>query len=281
MNLGRTLLFSPGDHSRRVERVLASSAATVVLDLEDGVADGEAKARGRATIAHALSTTDRAKVFVRVNATGTADHAADLDALGPVLGRTTGIILPKVESREEITVLAARLGEFERVAGSAPGSLKVVPVIETCAGLLVAPEIAASVRVAGLIFGALDLAAELAVSPISGLDHTRAQVAVAARAAGLRGPIDGPHPDLDDDDGLAETSLASRALGFSGRVVLHPRQIDIVERAYTPTTDEILRARQIVQASESNAGSLRLPDGTFVDRPVVARAQALLAEVGE
>jgi citrate lyase beta subunit len=281
MNLGRTLLFSPGDHARRVARALVSPAGSVVLDLEDGVADGEPKARGRATIARALATAGRAGLFVRVNATDSAEQAADLDELAPVLARATGVVVPKVEFAGEVSAVAGRLAQIERDAGAAPGSLRIVPVIETCAGLLAAPAIAASERVAGLILGVLDLAAELGVSPTGGLDHARAHLAVAARAAGLRGPIDGPHPDLDDDDGLGDTSRASRALGFSGRVVLHPRQIDIVERAYAPTAEEIRHARRVLEASGVGEGSLRLPDGTFVDKPVVVRAQALLAEAGE
>ncbi|MEU8874034.1 CoA ester lyase [Streptomyces javensis] len=267
MNLGRTLLFSPGDHERRVERALTSPAATVVLDLEDGAADGAAKEAGRATIARALPAARRRGVFVRINATGTADQAADLTALAPVLDRVDGIVLPKAETRGEVDDL--------------PGDLPVLPVVETPAGLLAAAEIATSPRAVGLILGVLDLAAELGVDPVTGLDHARAHLTVAARAAGLPGPVDGPYPDLDDEDGLARSSRRSRAAGYSGRVVLHPRQIPVVERAYAPTQVEIAHARQIVAAAGKGSGSLRLPNGTFVDKPVITRAQALLAEAGE
>ncbi|WP_281427981.1 HpcH/HpaI aldolase/citrate lyase family protein [Streptomyces yatensis] len=284
MNLGRTLLFSPGDHARRVERALASPAATVVLDLEDGVAEGAAKEAARATIARALSSTRRTGLFVRVNGTGSPEQAADLAVLAPVLGHVTGIVVPKVESGKEVAQLGERLHEIERDLGIEPGSLLVVPVVETCAGLLAAPGIAAAPRVAALILGVLDLAAELGVSPVAGsggLDHVRVHLAVAARAARLPAPADGPHPDLEDDEGLRRSSLASRALGFGGRVVLHPRQLEAVERAYAPTADEVLRARRVVEAAAAGAGSLRLPDGTFVDEPVIAWARAVLAETGE
>jgi len=263
-----------------VERALATPAGSVVLDLEDGVAGGAPKARARAAVADVLARTSR-RVFVRVNATGTADHAVDLDELAPVLARAAGVVLPKAESSGEVAALGERLAAVERAAGAEPGVVRIVPVIETCQGLLDAAAIAAAPRVAGLVLGVLDLAAELDVSPGSGLAHARAHLAVAARAAGLGGPIDGPHPDLDDDRGLADTSRTSRDLGFSGRVVLHPRQIGIVERAYRPTDDELRHARRIVEAAGSGAGSLRLPDGTFVDKPVVARALALLADAGE
>ncbi|GAA3525203.1 CoA ester lyase [Amycolatopsis ultiminotia] len=274
MDLGRTVLFCPGDHPRRVERALAAPAATVVLDLEDGVAP-EARVQARATVVRALAAAHRPRLFVRVNASGTAEQSADFAALAPVLGHGAGVVLPKAGSGAEITAVAERLAGIEHTAGA----LRIVPVVETCAGLLAAAEIAAADRVAALILGVLDLAAELRVSPAAGLDHARAHLAIAARAAGLPGPIDGPHPALDDDEGLTRTSLASRALGFRGRVVLHPRQLDPVDRAYAPAPEEIRHARKVVEAT--GAGSLRLPDGTFVDRPVVARAHAVLAEAGE
>jgi citrate lyase beta subunit len=108
--------------------------------------------------------------------------------------------------------------------------------------------------------------------------YARSQVVLAAAASGRTGPIDGPYPALDDVDGLVGSSTAARALGFTGKVVLHPRQIEPVRAAFAPTEAELDRAREILAAHEAagDAGAFRLGDGTFVDRPVLLRAAALL-----
>ncbi|MCE0763222.1 CoA ester lyase [Pseudonocardia kujensis] len=270
MRVDRTLLFTPGDAPRRIGRALSLRFSTVVLDLEDGVGAGPAKWQARTAVVRALTVSRRPGLMVRINGLDDPEHLADLEALRPVLGHAAAVVVPKVES-------AARLAELADTV-----RVPVVPVIESCTGLLAAAEIATAPQVARVILGVLDLAAELGVSPVpgeAGLDHARTHLAVASRAAGLRAPIDGPHPDLDDEEGLIRSSRASRALGFGGRVVLHPRHLDAVARAYAPTAAEIERARRVVDAAGSRPGSLRLSDGTFVDAPVVARAQALLEEV--
>ncbi|MGW6796603.1 HpcH/HpaI aldolase/citrate lyase family protein [Streptomyces chartreusis] len=270
MRVDRTLLFTPGDAPRRISRALSLRSSTVVLDLEDGVAAGPAKWQARTAVVRALTDSRRPGLMVRINGLDDPEHLADLEALRPVLGHAAAVVVPKVES-------AGRLAAF-----AATVRVPVVPVIESCTGLLAAAEIATAPQVARMILGVLDLAAELCVSPVpgdAGLDHARTHLAVASRAARLPAPIDGPHPDLDDEEGLIRSSRASRALGFGGRVVLHPRHLDAVARAYAPTAAEIERARLIVEAAASKPGSLRLSDGTFVDAPVVARAQALLEEV--
>jgi citrate lyase subunit beta/citryl-CoA lyase len=107
-------------------------------------------------------------------------------------------------------------------------------------------------------------------------------VVLATAAAGLAGPIDGPHADLDDADGLTRSSIAARELGFTGRVVLHPRQLAAVRAAFSPSEAELDRAREVMaayrRAQAAGVGAVRLPDGTFIDRPVVLRAAALLGE---
>ncbi|MTD16175.1 CoA ester lyase [Nakamurella sp. YIM 132087] len=285
MSIGRTVLFTPGDHPRRIASAFGSRADAVVLDLEDGVGPG-ARGAARSTVVEALRGTSRAGLFVRINGVGTADHASDLAAIGAVLGRLDGVVLPKVESLDQLVRLDEHLRGLERSAGVPVGSVRVVPVVESAAGALAASEIATGPRVVALMLGVLDLAAELGMSPVAGaggIDHLRVQIAVASRAAGLGAPIDGPHPDLDDAAGISASSAASRALGYGGRVVLHPSAIDTVDRAYRPTDAEINRATAVLAAVDAvpGVGSLRLPDGTFVDAPVVAQARSLLADVGE
>lgn len=273
MTMGRAVLFTPGDRSHRVERAVSGRAPAVVLDLEDGVAAGD-RDGARAVVAGALPASRRPGLFVRVNPTGDPEQERDLAALAPVLAHLRGIVVPKVESADDVAGLADRLAALGHTAGP-----EIVPVVETCAGVLAVRSIAGAPRVATLMLGVLDLAGELGVDPVpgvGGLDQVRSWVVVAARAAGLPAPVDGPHPDLDDDEGLARSSRASRALGFGGRVVLHPRHLDLVDEGYAPTAAEVERARRILGAAESGAGSTRLPDGTFVDAPVIARARRVI-----
>jgi citrate lyase subunit beta/citryl-CoA lyase len=114
--------------------------------------------------------------------------------------------------------------------------------------------------------------------------HARSLLVLACQAAGLPAPVDGPHANLGDERGLAESCRSARALGFGGKVVIHPAQIEPVQEAYTPSADEIARARAVVEAFErarqQGQGVARLADGSLVEKPVVARAVRLLASGG-
>lgn len=292
MDVGRAVLFVPGDRPDRIVKALATPADAVAVDLEDAVAAPE-KAAARTRTAETLSgITDGSGpgLFVRINPLETAEAEEDLSALPPVLATRclTGLIVPKAGSAPALARLGARLTALERAAGATPGALCVVPVVETARAVLESFALAtACPRVRTLLFGTLDLAAELGVRPSAGgaeLAHARSQVVLAARAAGLTGPLDGPWASLDDEEGLLRSSRAARELGFTGRVVLHPRQVGPVRRAFAPTDEELVRAREILAADraarERGVGAMRLPDGTFVDRPVVTRAAALLHAAG-
>ena len=267
---GRTLLFVPGDRPDRIGRAIASDADAVAVDLEDAVAPA-AKATAREyTVAAVRAAAPRPNLFLRVNALDGPEFAADFDTLTALLPHLAGVLLPKAESAEEI----------RRLDGLLAGRVAVLPIVETARGVLAAPAIAAaSPGVATLVFGTLDLAADLGVTPtVEGREllHARSHVVLATAAAGLPGPLDGPHAALDDTDGLVRASRLARELGFTGKVVLHPRQLAPVREAFAPTEAELARAREIVDASHEAGGAFRLADGTFVDAPVVRRAAALL-----
>jgi citrate lyase subunit beta/citryl-CoA lyase len=276
MSLGRTLLFVPGDRPDRIAKALATDADAVAVDLEDAVADAvKEQARSLATDALAGLTGTGPAVFVRINGLETPWAEADLAAVIDIGDRLAGVIVPKVESAAQV----------HRLDETLPAGLVVVPIVETARGVLEAPAIAAAPRVPTLVFGSLDLSADLGVSPsVEGREllHARSHVVLATAAAGLVGPIDGPHADLDDEEGLTRSSIAARELGFTGRVVLHPRQLAAVRAAFSPSEAELDRAREVMaayrRAQAAGVGAVRLPDGTFIDRPVVVRAAALLGE---
>ena len=271
MLVGRTLLFVPGDRPDRIGKAIASDADAVAVDLEDAVAP-QAKAAARdAALTAVRAAPPRKGLFLRVNPIDGPEFDDDLATLTALLPHLAGVLLPKAESADQVR----RLDEL------AGGAVAVVPIVESARGVLDAPAIAAaSPRVATVVFGTLDLAADLGVTPtVEGaeLRNARAHVVLATAAAGLPGPLDGPHAALDDTDGLVRASVLARELGFTGKVVLHPRQLAPVQEAFAPTEEELARAREVVAASrESGGGAVRLADGTFVDVPVVRRAAALL-----
>lgn len=294
MDVGRTLLFVPGDRPDRIGKALASGADSVAVDFEDAVGEG-AKDAARSLTAEALSGAAthapggerRPGLCIRVNALESAEFEADLAAVSSLIGEAPldGVVVPKARSAAELTALDEMLGSAEESAGVPRRTLSVLPVVESAAGVLEAAAVASAPRVCALVFGTLDLAAELGVRPtVEGREllHARSQAVLAARAAGLPGPLDGPHAALDDEDGLLRSSRAARELGFTGRVVLHPRQLAPVRRAFAPDEDELRRAREVLaacrEAGEGGPGAVRLDDGTFVDRPVVLRAEAILRQ---
>ncbi|MGH3314166.1 MAG: HpcH/HpaI aldolase/citrate lyase family protein [Streptomyces sp.] len=293
MDVGRALLFVPGDRPDRIAKALATDADSVAVDFEDAVA-GTEKDAARTRTADVLTALpdqpDSPAVYVRINAPSTAEIEADLAAVSSMLAgtRLAGLIVPKTESVAQLGRLDETLTDAERTAGVEPGRLSLVPIVETARAVLESGAIAtAGPRVRTLLFGTLDLAAELGVQPtVEGREllHARSQVVLAARAAGLTGPLDGPYPALEDEDGLIRSSRAARELGFTGRVVVHPRQVGPVRRAFAPTAGELERAREVLAAhhaaQDRGVGALQLPDGTFVDRPVVIRAAALLRAAG-
>ncbi|OLT45277.1 hypothetical protein BJF85_02665 [Saccharomonospora sp. CUA-673] len=264
-----TVLFVPGDRADRIGKALASGADTVVVDLEDAV-DPARKQRARELVVEtlaAVTSAERPSTVVRINASGTEWADGDLAAVRQLAGVLDGVLVPKVEEPEDVAAV--------------PDELPVAAIVEGASGVFAAREIAAHPRVNAILFGSFDLAAELGVTPSADgreLLHARSQTVLACAAAGIPGPIDGPHPSIDDLDGLARGAAAARELGFTGKVVLHPKQIDTVRAAFAPTQAELDRAREVLAAYRAGdgTGALRLPDGTFVDRPVVVRAAGLL-----
>jgi citrate lyase subunit beta/citryl-CoA lyase len=284
----RSLMFVPGHRPRMVDRALglgdypSTSLDAAILDLEDGVPIAE-KENARATIAAALGRRSSAGParYVRVNGSPEL-RGPDIDAV--IRPGLEGLVIPKVDDPEDVVSLARALDEREAAAGLAPQAVRLVPSIESARGLLAAPAIAASSdRVVALLFGAEDFALDLGLpaereGEAADLLHARSAVVVAAVAAG-RVAIDGIWPDIADAAGLRRDALRARRLGFSGKSIIHPGQIETVNAIFTPTVEEIEHARRVVAAFDDararGDGAVAL-DGKLLDPPIVERARRTL-----
>ncbi|MFI7229127.1 HpcH/HpaI aldolase/citrate lyase family protein [Nonomuraea angiospora] len=257
-----TWLYVPGDRPERFDKAVASGADVVIIDLEDAVVPArkdEARANAVAYLRARRGAEGQARVHVRVNDLATGRGLADLEAVGEL---ADAVRLPKVES---VAVLDAVTG--------APA----YALLESAAGIVAAREIAAHPKVAGVALGEQDLAAELAITDERAMDHLRLQVVLAAAAAGLPPVPMAVYPNVKDEAGLLASCLAGRGLGMFGRTAIHPRQIPVIRRAFRPSEEETARAAEIVEAAEqaerAGLGAVALPDGRFVDAPIVARAR--------
>ncbi|WP_224391255.1 CoA ester lyase [Pseudonocardia sp. ICBG1293] len=266
MNAPLTWLYVPGDRPERFAKAAASGADVVVVDLEDAVAAPD-KVRARSTVADYLTTVpDGPTVHVRINdgALGRDDVAvlAGLPGLG-------GLRVPKVDSTDTLDALDAVL----------PDRVRLWPLVESARGCAAIDAIAAHHRVAGIALGEQDLAATLHLGSDTALDHLRLRAVLSAAAAGLPAPPMSVHPHVRDDDSLLRSTRHGRALGLFGRSVIHPRQVPVVRAAFAPTAGETTWAHAVVEAAgrPDARGAIALPDGTFVDRPIVDRARTVLA----
>jgi citrate lyase subunit beta/citryl-CoA lyase len=284
MSAYRSFLFAPGNHARKVAKVFGCGADNVILDLEDAVAKAE-KVATRALIVEALKGARTCGGYVRVNAFNTEFCYGDAVAVvGPGLD---GIILPMVESREQIMAFDWLVGSLERERGQAPGGIDIIPIIETGKGIAQVRAIAAAgTRVKRMAFGAGDYTLDMNMEwtkAESELEHARAEMAVASRAAGLEAPIDTVWVHINDLDGLARSARRARQLGFQGKMCIYPPQVELVNRAFTPTEQEIAFARRVVAAFEKaereGSSSIQL-DGYFIDYPIVYKAQRTLDAAG-
>jgi citrate lyase subunit beta/citryl-CoA lyase len=271
----RSLFFVPGSRPELLAKVPRWRPDVAVLDLEDAV-PAAGKDAARAALVTALAETDlpttllvRIKLLVRINPPGTAWFDADLTAVAD--GPATGVVLPKYESADQLAEVRRRLPS---------GALVVVGIesargVADCAALLTGPVDAA-------YFGAEDYIADLGGRRTPGgweALYARSQVVLAARLAGV-GAIDEAFVDIGDDDGFAADARAGQAMGYTGKICVHPRQVELSHRVFTPTPEEVEHARAVVTAFRS--GGVATVDGQMVDevhvrmaRQVLARAEAV------
>jgi citrate lyase subunit beta/citryl-CoA lyase len=278
----RSLLFAPGNHARRVEKALSLPADGVILDLEDAVAVSEKDAARPAVVA-ALIAPRQGALYVRVNALGTDWCYPDLVAV--VQPGLDGIILPKVETADQLQTANWLIAALERERGLPIGSIDLIPIIETALGISEIHRIVRSrTRTKRLAFGAGDFTLDVGMvwtrDELELLPHRSACV-IASRAAGIEPPIDTVWADLRDTNGFVESASRAAALGFQGKMCIHPDQILPANAAFTPDEATVARARQVVvafeQAEKQGLASIQL-DGQFIDYPIVQRARRVIAQ---
>jgi citrate lyase beta subunit len=278
----RSLLFMPGDSPRKMEKASTWEVDTVILDLEDGVAQNR-KAEARASVAEALLNLNfgQRERLVRLNHLRTGLVAREIAAT--VVSRPDGYVMPKAEDPNDLHTLDQMLTIAEREQSLPERSLRLFAMIETALGVMNLREIAsATPRLEGLIFGAEDLAGDVgSVRTKAGWEVFYARSAVATAAAAYRlQSFDMVFPDFNDARGLAEESHFARQLGFTGKTCIHPNQTPIVNSAFTPTPEEVEQARRLVAAFDeqqaAGAGAFTF-DGKMVDMPMLVAARKVLA----
>jgi citrate lyase subunit beta / citryl-CoA lyase len=277
----RSYLFVPATSGRKIDKAYASAADAIILDLEDAVAVSE-KPAARAAIATIVPTSPARPTWIRINATGTDFCFADLQAC--VRPGVAGLILPKVESAEQVRMVDWVLANVEKAQGVAHRSIALMGIVETALGLRRLDEIASSSpRLQRLMFGAVDLAADLGI----GMDDAttaaaRFAIACASRAGGLDAPVDTAYVEIANVEGLRATTQRAASLGYTAKACIHPSQIEIVNEVFTPSASELDWARRVVETFEAaerdGLAAVKL-DGQMLDYPVVEKARRLLARL--
>jgi citrate lyase subunit beta/citryl-CoA lyase len=286
----KSLLFVPGDSEKKMTKAQSTAASALILDLEDAVAiDRIEIARGMVK-EYLASRPDRSRqqLWVRVNPLGTALSLPDLVAVAG--GAPDGIMLPKVESAKDITVLDHYLTALEHSSGVAPGSIRIIPVATETPQALFALDTyrGASPRLLGLTWGAEDLSTAIGASTNridSGEYEFTYQLArslclLGAHAAGLQA-IDTLTPDFRDQERLKREVRASRRAGFTGKIAIHPDQVEGINSGYSPDEEEVRHATAVVDAFDraAGAGAVQL-EGKMLDKPHLTQALRVLALAG-
>lgn len=280
MSLLRSLLFAPGNHPRRVEKALTLDADAVILDLEDACPVAE-KVATRALVVAALQAPRRALGYVRINALTTEFGYGDLCAV--VQRGVDGVMLTKVDGPDQIKIADWLMTQLERERGLAPRSVDLLPLIETGAGLARAESIArASPRVRRLAFGAGDFTLDMGIRwsrDETELLSFRSALLLASRAAGIEAAIDLAWIDIEDAEGFAASLRWGSTLGFQGKLCIHPKHVEAINRAFSPNADDVANAQRIVAAfreAEARGSAAFALDGALVDYAIVFKAERVL-----
>lgn len=258
-------LYVPGDRPERFAKAAASGADFVIIDLEDAVSPGH-KATAREHAARYLASDPPVPTVVRINGADTPWHTADLTALQGAkhLG---GVRLPKTDSAQDVAL----------VRGALPNAA-IHAMVESPRGVQNLAAIASAPGVVSVGLGEADLRSALGITAATGLDWIRAQLVLAAAAAGLNPPMMSVWTDLGDPDGLAESCRAGKAHGFLGRTAIHPRQVPIIRTAFLPTAEDVAHARAVIDALDAASGGVAvLANGRMVDAAMRVGAERTLA----
>jgi citrate lyase subunit beta / citryl-CoA lyase len=283
MELLRSLLFIPADSPRKMAKARTLRPDAFIFDLEDAVPLDKKREARKALAGELASAPDfAARVFVRVNSARSEFFDSDLRAT--VHPRVDGILLPKCGDEAEVVRADRQIRQLEKEKGITEGKTRLLLILETALGVVRAYDLArSSPRIIGLNFGAEDYCADMGVSRTPSGDEValaRSLVAQAAHAARLEA-IDTVFTDFHDDAGLFEETRRIKQMGFTGKALIHPNQIDPVHRAFAATAEEIEWAAQVIKAFEAAkaAGAAVVAvGGKMVDEPVVLQARRILQQ---
>lgn len=286
----RSFLFVPGDSEKKIAKISDSSADAVILDLEDAVSAGR-KPLARQMVSEFIGAgpviANGPRLWVRINPLDSEYALPDLAAV--VASRPAGIMIPKIDGPDDVMRVHHYLEALESAHGLPSGGIRVLPVAtETPIAPFRLGDFAAAgiARLYGLTWGAEDLSAALGASTNLGPDGTwattyrmvRSLTLMSARAAGVEA-VETLYVDIRDEDGLAQSSRRARAEGFSGRIAIHPAQVDTINAAFTPSPEEVDFAQRVVEAFSADVGTVAL-DGKMLDLPHLKQAERVLALVG-
>lgn len=287
----RSLLFVPADAGPKLDKAMASGADAVIVDLEDSISPERkpaAREAARDYLKAHTGKTDRPRLFVRINGLDTGMTDADLEAI--VAGKPDAVLFPKAEGGTSVIHLDAKLTAQEAIAGVAEGSIKVLAQnVESAAGLFLAGTFKdVSPRLIGMTWGPEDLSAELGAESnrddkgfLTEPYRFARSVCLFGAAAAKLPAIETVYVDFRNSEGLRQDTIEARRDGFSGRLAIHPAQVPVINEAFTPTAEQIEKAKAIVAAFAANPGAGAIGiDGNMFDRPHLIRAQALLARAG-
>lgn len=284
----RSWLFAPGDSERKMTKAAEGEADIVIFDLEDAVAE-EAKPAAREAVCAFLQRIDeaeRVRLWVRVNPLDGPHTSADLDAI--MQARPGGIMLPKSRGRFDVEHLDSMLTDQEAAHGITVGSTPVIALVtETAAAMFTTGDYAGAPRLAAMTWGAEDLADSIGAMSNRDADGSYSFTYELARSLTLLGAAAASVPPIETIDGdfrnlerLKTRCEKVRRDGYRGMLAIHPAQVPVINAAFTPTTQEIADAQEIVQLFADNPGAGTIGHkGRMLDRPHLSRAQQVLAQV--
>ncbi|MFD2925614.1 HpcH/HpaI aldolase/citrate lyase family protein [Halobacillus naozhouensis] len=288
MSVLRSYLFVPARQLSMIRKAIQSEADCIIIDLEDAVVTAE-KESAREIMIYTLQELKGAKpIYVRINDTSTPFWEEDITS--SILNGASGVVVPKSESKEQMIHLCERVVKWlssENAAyadGTSP--FDVIPLIETAKGVQHVDEIAgAHSFISNLAFGSIDYSLDIGceLTPEGKeLIYPLSKIVVASRAAEIGGPIDAVYPDLSNHTGLVEEAKRSKNLGFKGKLIIHPKQLEAVNQLFAPSEREVQQAREIVDEFEkaelSGKASITV-DGRLVDYPVYKKAKEIVSLV--
>ncbi|WP_256585920.1 MULTISPECIES: CoA ester lyase [Pseudomonas] len=264
----KSALFVPGSRPERFSKAIATGADRIIVDFEDAVEEG-LKRQARHNLQAWLEIHPTARLLVRINAFDHPEFCADLNFCNAHPG-VDAVILPKAESRDQVEQVTAH-------------GKRVWPLIESARGIEALTEIAQATNVERLTFGALDMGLDLGLRSGTAaatriFDQVRYQLLLHSTLASLARPVETVYPIIDDPQGLEVFAGSALQMGFGGMLCIHPNQVSVANRIFSPTDDEIAWARKVSAAAQENGGAFRL-DGRMIDAPVLAQARRLLNAV--